>query len=82
MCCAPLNLSLGNDGIFGPADDDVDDEDVFPELFADARQGIPQGSAASPFAIEMLLSSVFDQLPACGEAVGYADNTLAHRITF
>jgi hypothetical protein len=77
MCCAPLNLSLGNDGIFGPADDDVDDEDVFPELFADARQGIPQGSAASPFAIEMLLSSVFDQLPACGEAVGYADNTLA-----
>lgn len=77
MCCASLNLSLGNDGIFGPADDDVDDEYVFPDLFVDARRGIPQGSAASPFAVEMLLSSVFDQLPACGEAVGYADNTLA-----
>jgi len=77
MCCASLNISLGNDGIFGPADDDVDDEYVFPDLFVDARRGIPQGSAASPFAVEMLLSSVFDQLPACGEAVGYADNTLA-----
>ena len=77
LCCALLNISLGNDGIFGHGDDDVDDEDVFPELFADARRGIPQGSAASPFAVEMLLSSVFDQLPACGEAVGYADNTLA-----
>jgi hypothetical protein len=77
MCCAPLNISLGDNGIFGPGDDDVDDEDVFPELYADARRGIPQGSAASPFAVEMLLSSVFDQLPACGEAVGYADNTLA-----
>jgi hypothetical protein len=43
MCCASLNISLGNDGIFGPADDDVDDEYVFPDLFVDARRGIRVG---------------------------------------
>ena len=47
-----------------------------PEL-VDARRGFPQGSAASPLAVEMLLAPLFAQLPNCGASIGYADNFLA-----
>lgn len=78
LLCASLNLSLGHNSIFGPADPgDPPYEEVFPEVFAAARQGIPQGSAASNLVTEILLASVFDQLPSIGHCPGYADNFLA-----
>jgi hypothetical protein len=58
---------------------EVDEEYVsstYTEL-ADARRGFPQGSAASPLAVEMLLAPVFAQLPPAGASIGYADNFLA-----
>lgn len=77
VLCAPLNLSLGSNSIFGPADPgDPSDEEVFPELFADARRGIPQGSIISALVAEILLACTFDQLTGPGQCVGYADNFL------
>ena len=75
-----LNLTPGNIAdCIGPVD-----VAEFPqgigELFADdiaeARRGIPQGSAASPLVTEILLAPVISQLPECGIAIGYADNIL------
>jgi hypothetical protein len=59
---------------FGPVSNDVD-QFLQPEL-ADARQGLPQGSATSTLIAEMLLAPIFSQLPAGAIAVGYADNIL------
>lgn len=73
---AALNVSLAYPSFFGPADPGVDDEDIWPGEFADARRGVPQGSATSPLAVEMLLGPLFTKLPAGGEAVGFADNFL------
>jgi hypothetical protein len=73
---ASLSLRLLS-GMFGPADPGEDDEVTFSELFATARRGFPQGSAASPLAVEMLLAPLFEHLPAGGSSVGYADNFLA-----
>ena len=70
------HLLLGS-GIFGPADAGEDDEITFAELFADARRGLPQGSAASPLVAEMLLAPLFHSLPTGGMWIGYADNCLA-----
>jgi hypothetical protein len=53
------------------------DEDIFADELAVARRGFPQGSAASPFAVETLLAPLFAQLPDCGASIGYADNFLA-----
>jgi hypothetical protein len=61
----------------GPAGPDENDEIIFPELFADARRGLPQGSAASPLVAEMLLAPLFDNLLTSGAWIGYADNFLA-----
>jgi hypothetical protein len=77
VLCASLNLSLGSNSIFGPADPgDTPDEEVFPELFADARRGIPQGSIISSLVAEILLACIFDQLTGSGQCIGYADNFL------
>src|SRR6266542_2348573 len=46
------------------------------EVLAEARQGIPQGSAASPLLAEMLLASALRQLPTGGEVFAYLDNFL------
>jgi hypothetical protein len=43
---------------------------------AEARQGIPQGSAASPLVAEMLLALPLKQLPNMGRVFGYLDNFL------
>jgi hypothetical protein len=46
------------------------------QVLAEARQGIPQGSAASPVLAEMLLSLPLKQLPQMGKVFGYFDNFL------
>ena len=73
---AHLSLTLCSD-IFGPADPGEDDELTFPELFSDARRGLPQGSGSSPLVAEMLLAPLFESLPKGSAVVGYADNFLA-----
>ena len=77
LLCVSLNMSLGNNSIFGPEDFEGENKLAFPEVFSDARRGFPQGSATSAIAIEMLLAPVFAQLPKEGKWVGYSDNTLA-----
>jgi hypothetical protein len=73
----PFNIRLSYLNQFGPADPEVEDKDIWPDEFADARRGFPQGSATSPLAVEMLLAPLFSELPACGEMNGYVDNFLA-----
>ena len=46
------------------------------KVLAEARRGIPQGSAASPVLAEMLLALQLEQLPNLGQVFGYADNFL------
>jgi hypothetical protein len=46
------------------------------KVLAEARQGIPQGSAASPVVAEMLLALPLKQLPKVGRVFGYLDNFL------
>ncbi|HZM90084.1 MAG TPA: hypothetical protein VFF31_26430 [Blastocatellia bacterium] len=46
------------------------------EVLAEARRGIPQGSAASSLLAEMLLAPVRQQLPTGGKVFGYVDNFL------
>ena len=74
---ATLNVRLAYPNIFGPADPGVSDEDIWPNEFADARRGFPQGSATSPLAVEILLAPLFDKLPPGSAAIGYVDNFLA-----
>jgi hypothetical protein len=67
-----LSLIQGNlYPLFGPASDEL-----VSETLAAARQGIPQGSAASPIVAERLLAWSLDQLPTGSEFVAYADNIL------
>ena len=61
---------------FGPADTDQKELAPLEKYIADARRGIPQGSAASPLLAEMLLASLLFQVPAGGKVVAYADNIL------
>jgi hypothetical protein len=77
LLCGAYILRLPHSGICCPADPGEEDKLISSELFADARQGLPQGSAASPLAVEMLLAPLFDELPTNGECLGYADNFLA-----
>ena len=74
---AALNIRLAYPNQFGPADPEVDDKDIWPDEFADARRGFPQGSATSPLAVEILLAPLFSKLPTGGEMFGYVDNFLA-----
>ena len=71
-----LNIVSGNlYDLFGPAEHGVDPI-LATDVLAEARRGIPQGSAASNIVAEMLLASLFKTLPNVGVAIGYADNTL------
>ncbi|WP_428394418.1 hypothetical protein [Lichenicoccus sp.] len=76
LLAVSLSLWLSTDQ-FGPATSVDDDQIIIGELFADARQGIPQGSSASPLVAELLLAPSFDNLPQEGASIGYADNFLA-----
>jgi reverse transcriptase-like protein len=61
------------------AADTVQGEVAPPEKYlAEARRGIPQGSAASPLLAEMLLAPLLFQVPAGGKVVvvAYADNII------
>ena len=62
--------------MFGQAKPEAN-QTMFAAEHAGAQRGFPQGSAASPLAVEMLLASLYVQLPATGVSVGYADNFLA-----
>ena len=63
---------------FGAADKDQGKVAPLEKYLAEARRGIPQGSAASPLLAEMLLASLLFQVPAGGKVVvvAYADNIL------
>src|SRR6266536_2808805 len=61
---------------FGPADTDQGELAPLEKYLADARRGIPQGSAASPILAEMLLAPLLSQVPTGVEVVAYADNIL------
>lgn len=60
----------------GPADTDQKGVALLEKYLANARRGIPQGSAASPILAEMLLAPLLFQVPVGGEVVAYADNIL------
>jgi hypothetical protein len=62
----------------GPADTVQGEVVPLEKYLADARRGIPQGSAASPLLAEMLLAPLLFQVPAGGKVVvvAYADNIL------
>jgi hypothetical protein len=62
--------------IFGAAGTEEEGKALLAKYLADARQGIPQGSAASPLLTEMLLAPLLSQLPAGSEVAGYVDNFL------
>ena len=71
-----LNCVSGNlYDLLGPAEDGVDPIMV-TDFLAEARQGIPQGSAASCIVAEILLAPLYKSLPQIGVAIGYLDNTL------
>lgn len=65
----PGKFSFGLDG-------DACSDPLVALAISEARQGIPQGSAVSPFVSEWILSSVFTLLPPCGRVLNYADNFL------
>jgi reverse transcriptase-like protein len=74
-----LNLIGGNlsgitkSGPFGPAGDPK--APMTPEgLLAAARQGIPQGSAVSPFIAETTLAIALGEVPKLGDIAAYGDN--------
>jgi hypothetical protein len=71
LCCH-LNLTIGNlDDLFGTA------SILTQDLLAEARHGIPQGSAASNLIAEILLSNTFEnQSPTAGRVFSYADNIM------
>jgi hypothetical protein len=50
--------------------------DFYSEYLTEAQRGIAQGSATSSVVAEVLLSSVFAQLPNVGTVLSYADNFL------
>ena len=62
----------------GPADKAQGEVAPLEKYLAEARRGIPQGSAASPLLAEMLLALLLFQVPAGGKVVvaAYADNIL------
>jgi Reverse transcriptase (RNA-dependent DNA polymerase) len=63
---------------FGAADKAQGEVAPLEKYLAEARRGIPQGSAASPLLAEMLLAPLLFQVPAGGKVVvvAYADNIL------
>ena len=76
IVAAHLNLVSGNlHEVFGHAEAGVEAPFV-TDAFVQARQGIPQGSAASNIVCEIVLSSAYHALPESAAVAGYADNTL------
>ena len=71
LSLVPGNFAEGLGPVYGP-----EDEFFFSQVIADARPGIPQGSAVSPLVTEILLASVFDCLPKGAVVINYADNFL------
>jgi hypothetical protein len=63
---------------FGAADTVQGEVAPLEKYLAEARWGIPQGSAASPLLAEMLLAPLLFQVPAGGKVVvvAYADNII------
>jgi hypothetical protein len=76
LLCGTYCVELGT-SIFGPADSAEEDDQFIAAEFPGARQGIPQGSVASPLVVEMLLAPLFDNLPQVGVAIGHGGNLLA-----
>jgi RNA-directed DNA polymerase len=76
-----LNLKGGNlagitkSGPFGPAGDPKASM-TLDGMLAAAQQGIPQGSAASPFIAETILAIALREVPKLGDIVAYGDNCL------
>jgi hypothetical protein len=76
-----LNLKGGNLagitklGPFGPAGDPKASM-TLEGMLAAARQGIPQGSAVSPFIAETMLAIALREVPKLGDIVAYGDNCL------
>jgi hypothetical protein len=74
-----LNLKGGNfagitkSGPFGPAGDPKAPM-TLDGMLAAARQGIPQGSAVSPFIAETMLAIALREVPKLGDIVAYGDN--------
>jgi hypothetical protein len=75
LLCGTYRLELGTT-MFGPADSAAEDDQLINAMFPGARQGIPQGSPASPRVAEMLLTPLFDNLPQLGVTVGYGGKFL------
>jgi hypothetical protein len=72
-----LHLIGGNaHDLFGPADGEEWEPILLNDVLADARRGIPQGSAVSPLVTEMVLAASLKQIPILGSVFAYADNTL------
>ena len=76
-----LCLSLGNVaqtlGLEDESDDTAKDYAVIADiLLPEARRGIPQGSAASTFAIDLMLAPTIPEVSDNGTTLAYADNFL------
>jgi hypothetical protein len=62
---------------FGPADDDEwACKGLLDDALADARRGIPQGSAVSNIVAEIVLALSLNAVPPLGMVFAYADNVL------
>jgi hypothetical protein len=61
--------------LYGPADDEGDPVSL-AENIAEARRGIPHGSAVASLAVEVLLAPVLKALPSVAIVPSYADNML------
>ena len=81
LLCEHLNLKGGH-SLFQSSysvsceKDDEAGANLLNDHLAKVRRGISQGSAASPFVAEALLSSTLHQIPNIGVIVAYADNIL------
>ena len=72
-----LNLVPGNlRDVFGPADANGQEPILLVDALAEARPGIPQGSALSSLITEALLAIPLKTLPVFGRVTGYMDNIL------
>jgi hypothetical protein len=74
-----LSIVPGNKliSLFGPAEGDEGDPVMLARFLADARRGIPHGSAAASLIAEMLLAGPLKMLPInVGVVPSYADNML------
>jgi hypothetical protein len=60
----------------GPADGEEWEQILLNDALANARRGIPQGSAASPLVAEIALALPLNHVPKLGYVFSYADNAL------